>query len=317
MLMLTLVLIGSFALLIVGAEGLVRGSAAVARRLGVQPLLIGLTIVALGTSSPELIVSVGAAATGNGNIGLGNALGSNISNLLLILGAAALVRPIHVRPELLRREVPVLIAATVLVIALLYDRVLSRVDGAVLLLGGIGWLAAEFLSARREYRASSADSALLRSGPAPRAVWVEMLWLLGGLAALLVGARYLLGGSVVMAERLGFSEMAIGLTVVAIGTSLPELATSMVAARRRQDDVAIGNAVGSNIINVLVVLGVTALINPIEIQGLRFFDIATLLGSVLLIVPLLRTGGRISRFEGVILLAAYATYLFSMATSAP
>ncbi len=317
MLMLTLVLIGSFALLIVGAEGLVRGSAALAHRLGVQPLLIGLTVVALGTSSPELMVSVGAAASGNGNIGLGNALGSNISNLLLILGAAALVRPLKVRPEMLRREVPVLIGATLLLITLLYDRVLSRFDGGLLLLGGAVWLVAEVVNARRMQHTAGPSIAPLLAAEQPRKAWMEGLWLIGGLAALLVGARYLLGGSVVMAERLGFNEMTIGLTVVAIGTSLPELATSMVAARRQQDDVAVGNAIGANIINVLVVLGITALIQPIEIQGLRFFDIATLLGSVLLIVPLFRTGARITRFEGLILLAAYATYLFSMATSAP
>ena len=311
MLGLTLLLLGSLALLILGAEGLVRGASALARRLGVSALVIGLTVVAFGTNSPELLINARAAASGHALVGLGNVVGANIANTLLILGVAALVKPLRVRPALLRQEVPLLIGVTVLLVLLLWDRTLSRLDGGLLLAGAVAYLIAEFRYGRRGEWVPVAGSGT--TAPAnPPAAGLAALLLLGGLAALLTGAWYGLGSAVALAERVGMSEVTIGLTVVAFGTSLPEMATSVVAARRGQDDLALGNAIGSSILNILLVLGVTALISPIEIEALRPLDTAVLVGSTVVLVPLLRSGRRISRVEGALLVAAYAGYLVSL-----
>lgn len=307
MLPLILVVLGSLVLLVLGAEALVRGATGLAIRLGVPSLLIGLTVVAFGTNSPELLVNARAAASGHAIIGLGNVVGANISNVLLILGVAALVRPLRVRSQLLRREVPMLIGATMLLVGMIWDRTLSRVDGALLVAGAVAYVITEWLVSRRE--PGKPVRSFVR---VPQTSGVAVLLLLGGLAALLVGAWYLLGSSVVLAERLGMSQIAIGLTVVALGTSLPELATSVVAAAHREDDVALGNAIGSSILNILLILGVTALIQPIEIEALRLTDTAVLIGSAVVLVPMLRSDRLISRLEGAVLVLAYVGYLVSL-----
>ncbi len=316
MMNLVLVLLGSLVLLVLGAEALVRGATSLAQRLGVSALVIGLTVVAFGTNSPELVINARAAASGHAVVGLGNVIGANISNVLLILGVAALVRPLRVRPELLRREVPLLVGVSVLLVLLLWDRTLSRLDGGVLLLGAGAYLGAEFGFGR----ATARPIAVVPAGalvPLPvgagQSAGVAALWLLGGLAALLVGAWYLLGSAVVLAERVGMSEVAIGMTVVALGTSLPELATSVVAARHGHDDVALGNAIGSSILNILLILGVTAVIRPIEIEALAPLHTALFVGSAVILVPMLWTDRRISRLEGAALLAVYGGYLYSLA----
>lgn len=303
-----LVLAGSLALLVLGAEGLVRGAAGAARRLGIPALVIGLTVVAFGTNSPELLVNARAAASGHAVIGLGNVVGANISNVLLILGLAALVRPLRVRPELVRREVPLLVVATLLLVGLLWDRTLSRFDGGLLLAGAAAYLTAEVLIGRRNNRLPRAGG--LPADPRPFAkTW---LYLFGGLAALLVGAWFLLGSSVVLAERLGMSEVAIGLTVVALGTSLPELATTVVAAAHGHDDVALGNAIGSSILNILLILGLTAVIHPIEIEALRLVDTTVLVSSAVVLVPMLWSDRQVSRLEGGVLVLGYVGYLVSL-----
>lgn len=312
MLLHILLLVGSLILLVVGAEGLVRGSAALALRAGITPLAIALTVVALGTSSPELAVGVAASADGNGGVALGNAIGSNISNLLLILGVSAMVRPLRVRPELLRREVPVLIGVTVLLGVLLADGVLGLTDGIVLLVACAGYIGFTFWAAHRDRLHHPELHAAEVSVRARRPAWLDGLLLLGGLAALLAGAHYVLGSSIVLAERLGMSRLAIGLTIVAIGTSLPELATSVVAAVRKEEDVAFGNVFGSNILNILLILGVASVINPIAVEGLRVLDLGVLLGSAVIIIPLMWTGGRLSRIEGTVLLLGYVAYLWSL-----
>lgn len=309
MLNLVLLLLGSLALLVIGAESFVRGATGLARQLGISTLVIGLTVVAFGTNSPELLVNVRAAASGHAVVGLGNVAGANIANLLLILGVAALVRPLRVRPALLLREVPLLIGATVGLVGLLWDHTLSRFDGALLLTGAAGYLLMQALAVRRARR--TATPALI-SARRPSAS-TSALWLVGGLAALLVGAWYLLGSAVVLAERVGMSPVSIGLTVVALGTSLPELATSVVAARHGHDDVALGHALGSCILNLLLVLGLTAVISPIEIEALRPLDTGVFVGSTLLLVPLLRSGRRLGWREGALLVAAYVSYLASLA----
>jgi cation:H+ antiporter len=304
--------IAGLGLLAAGAEGLVRGAGAVALRFGVAPLVVGLTIVALGTGSPEFVLSVQASAGGNGGIALGNVLGSNISNIGLVLGLAALVRPMTVQARLVRREVPVMMLASVALAALLWDGGLSRLDGAALLAGAVTYLAFTYVGARRGESpvvAEEFDAALDRE----RALWIEVLLVAAGLSALLLGATVLLRGAVALATDVGVSEVVVGLTVIAIGTSLPELATSVTAARRRQPDVAFGNAIGSNVVNILAVLGTAALVRPIDASGLRSLDVAVFLVSAVLVLPLMARGSVLNRWEGGVLLVGYAAYIVSLA----
>jgi cation:H+ antiporter len=272
---------------------------------------VGLTIVALGTGSPEFVLSVQAAASGNGGIALGNVLGSNISNIALVLGVAALVRPMAVQARLIRREVPIMIFATCALAVLLWDGGLSRLDGAVLLAGAVAYVAFAYLGARRGDAPAVVeefDAALERE----HSLRAELLLVGAGLAALLLGATLLLRGAVDLATALGVSEVVVGLTVIAIGTSLPELATSVAAARRGQADVAFGNAVGSNVINILAVLGAAALVRPIAASGLRPLDVAVFLASAALVLPLMARGSVLNRWEGGVLVAGYAAYIVSL-----
>lgn len=299
-------------LLPLGAEGLVRGSSGIALRLGVTALAIGLTVVAFGTGSPELVLSIQAARAGDTGIALGNVVGSNISNIALVLGLAALVRPMTVRSELVRREVPMMIGVTVIVSAMLLDGGLGRLDGLVLITAGIAYPLFAFLATTRgESRAVVAefDNAVEGVGRNP---WLDAGLVVGGLGALLGGAHLLLRGATSIAVTLGISEVVIGLTVIAIGTSLPELATSVTAARRGEADVAFGNVIGSNVLNILAVLGVTALIHPVSVEGLRTLDLAVLVGSAVVLLPLLWRGWVLNRWEGAALLTGYALYLYSL-----
>lgn len=310
--MTSLFVFGGLVLLAVGAEGLVRGSSATALRLGVTPLVIGLTVVAFGTGSPELFVSVEAAYRGNSGIALGNVVGSNISNVALILGLSALARPMRVRSELIRREVPLMIGVTLLLCLLLFDGTLSRMDGLLLTMGSVAYTVFAYMAARRDRSAVVAEEFDEALTEPKRSVWLDVAFILSGFAALLIGAKLLLGGATVVAERFGISQVVIGLTIVAIGTSLPELATSVVASVRGQADVAFGNVIGSNVLNILCVLGVAALIRPIEVQGLRPLDVGVLVGSAVLVLPLMRRGFILNRWEGAVLLAGYAAYLYSL-----
>jgi cation:H+ antiporter len=299
------------ALLGVGADGLVRGAGAVALRFGVAPLVVGLTIVALGTGSPEFVLSVQASATGNGGLALGNVVGSNISNIGLVLGAAALVRPLAVQARLIRREVPVMIAATVLFALMLLGGGLSRLDGGVLLVAAAGYVLFAYLGARSgDAPAVTAEyDAALEARPS---LWRAVALAAVGLGALLSGAAVLLRGATGLAAALGVSDVVVGLTVVAVGTSLPELATSVAAARRRQADVAFGNAIGSNVVNLLAVLGAASLIRPIPASGLRTVDVVVLLVSAVLLLPLMGRGSVLNRWEGGLLLAGYAAFVVSL-----
>jgi cation:H+ antiporter len=305
-------MLGGLVFLAAGAEGLVRGSSALALRLGVTPLVVGLTVVAFGTGSPELFVSVEAAYKGESGIALGNVVGSNISNVALILGLSALARPMKVRSELIRREMPLMIAVTLLLCLLLLDGTLSRVEGLGLAVGSIAYTAFAYIMARRDRSAVVAEEfedALTRPR---RAAWVDMAFVVAGFAALLIGARLLLGGATVMAERFGVSQIVIGLTIVAVGTSLPELATSVVASARGEADVAFGNVIGSNILNILLILGVAAMIRPIEAQGLRLLDLGVMVASAVLVLPLMWRGWVLNRWEGAVLVAGYVAYLYSV-----
>jgi cation:H+ antiporter len=294
-----------------GAEWLVRGSAGLARSFGVRPLVVGLTVVAYGTSAPELVVSCTAALEGKSAVVLGNVVGSNIANLGLILGVTALVSPPHVERGLIFRELPVLLAATAAVPLLLADGVIGRVDGAVLVA-----LAASFtvwlVLAGRSERGAAANEATEHPESMGRLALAGVGAL--GLAVLLVGGKTFVDGAVALALLAGMSERVVGLTIVAVGTSLPEMAASLVAALRGQSGIAVGNVVGSNIFNVLLVLGGAGLIAPVagSLAELRL-DLAVLVGLTLVGIVSLRTERTITRAEGVLLVAAYAAFLAALA----
>ena len=265
MLIIILSILGGLLLLTIGAESLVRGSASVALRVGVTPLAVGLTVVAFGTGSPELFVSAQAAYAGNSDIALGNIVGSNISNIALILGLSALIRPIKTRAQVIQREIPLMIAATLLLCVFLIGGVIGRFEGLILLAGGVAYTAFTYFMARREHNRRVEQEFTDVVPPSTRALWADLLLIVAGLGVLIAGAQLLVRGAIELAEGFAISQIVIGLTIVAIGTSLPELATSMVAAARKEGDIAVGNVVGSNVLNILCVLGIAALIQPIRL----------------------------------------------------
>ncbi len=302
-------LAGGLALLYFGAEGLVRGGTALALRFGVSPLVIGLTVVAFGTSSPELVVSVQAALNGNGAIAVGNVVGSNICNIALILGLSALIRPLRVHAHLLRLDVPVMIVVSMLLLLLLLDGRISRAEGFFLLAGIIGYTGYNIWQARREAPRIQEEFAQALPTPLNKA-WLDVLYVLGGLGLLMAGADLLVDGATVIARTFGMSDAMIGLTIVAIGTSLPELATSVVAAARGEGDIAIGNVIGSNVFNILGILGVSSLVRPLQNEGINLVDLGVMTAVAVLMLPLMRTGFRLMRGEGALLLALYIGYVF-------
>ncbi|PKQ19822.1 MAG: sodium:calcium antiporter [Actinobacteria bacterium HGW-Actinobacteria-6] len=305
-------IIGGLVLLTVGAEGLVRGSTGLALRLGVTALMIGLTVVAFGTGSPELFLGIQAARAGDSGLALGNVVGSNISNIALVLGVAAVVKPMRVRSELIRREMPLMIGATVILALMLADARLTRLEGVVLIAGAVVYTVMAYMVARASERSAVAtefDEALAGER---RPVLLDVGLLVVGLSALLIGASVLLKGAVAVASDLGVSQVVIGLTVLAIGTSLPELATSVTSTLRGEADVAFGNVIGSNVLNILAVLGVVAVIHPFDIQGLRPLDVAVMVGSAVVLLPLMWRGSVLNRWEGAGLLLGYGLYLYSL-----
>jgi cation:H+ antiporter len=307
----TFIIIG-LVLLAVGAEGLVRGSSAVALRLGVTPLVVGLTIVAFGTGSPEFAVSIGSALEGNASLALGNVIGSNISNIALILGIAAIIKPLQARAEIIRRETPIMVAVTGFLWLLLYDGELSRLDGAILTVGAIAYtFLTYYLSQKKQKKEVEAEFEEAYEIP-KSAVWKDMAFIVIGLGILVLGAKLLVDGAVTVAKSLGLSEVVIGLTIVAIGTSLPELATSAIATLKGEADVALGNAIGSNVLNILAVLGVTALIQPVSLEGVRTIDLGVMFGSAILLNVLLGRNFRLDRIEGTLLLIGYAIYIYTL-----
>ena len=300
-------LLGGILLLYLGGELLVRGSVALAARLGIRPLVVGLTIVAFGTSAPELAVTLDAALEGYNDVAVGNVVGSNICNIALILGISALISPVRVDPQLFRLDIPIMIAASLVLLALILDDHLARADGILLVLGVLGyaslqlWLA---LSRRATAPLEGSGSAAAR----PSRSWPQLLAIAGGLVALAGGGYFVVHGGVEIAEALGVSNAVIALTVVALGTSLPELSTSIVAAFRRHGDIALGNVVGTNIFNILAILGSTAAIHPLVRGGVGWADLGLMSVVALLLVPLAWTGLRLGRSEGASLVVCYAGY---------
>ena len=296
-------------LLYYGAEALVRGSSSLALRLGLSPLVIGLTVVAFGTSSPELVVSLKAGLTGQGNISVGNVVGSNICNLGLILGLCALVTPVATTSQIVRMDIPIMIAVTAFAIFLLSNGTLTRTEGTLLATLLLAYVIFSIRLARRQ----PADALGAEFGEAvkvsKRGLAVDLLMVAGGLVLLIFGARFLVDGAVIIARAFGWSEALIGLTVIAIGTSLPELATSLVAAVKKEAYIALGNIVGSNIFNLLGILGITAMVTPLAESGISLIDYAVMAVFALVLWPMAYHQKRITRLEGAILLAGYATYV--------
>lgn len=299
-----------FLLLSVGAEGLVRGSSALALRLGITPLVVGLTVVAFGTSSPELVVSVQAALAESGSIALGNVIGSNIANFALILGCTAVIRPVAIHLRLVRLDIPIVIGCSVLLGLLLLDGEVSRLEGLFLTVGIVSYVFFTIRQARSETAAQEEFADALPSPDTP--LWLDLLFVVAGLGLLVGGANLLVDGAVGLAQTFNVSEAVIGLSIVAIGTSLPELATSTVAAMRGEGDLAAGNVVGSSIFNVLGILGPAALVSPLPAETIGWWSVAAMIGASLLMLPLMRTGFRLARWEGALLLALYAGYLYTL-----
>lgn len=299
---------GGIIVLVAGGEILVRGATGLALRLGLSPLLIGLVVVGFGTSTPELTTSVTAALEGAPDIAVGNVIGSNIANILLILGLAALIRPIPIRTGPFRRDGAALALSAVLGAGLIAFAGLERWAGALLAVALLAYIAISWWT-----DTGKQDDAGGVTAPAGRLL-PSLLLLAGGFAGVIGGAWLLVEGAVAAAGALGVSQAVIGLTIVAIGTSLPELATSLSAARRGQGDIAFGNIIGSNIFNILGILGVAAMISPMQVTGsLAGSDLAVMLGATALLLWAAFRHGRISRIYGALLLILYGAYIASMA----
>jgi len=299
---------GGLVLLYLGGESLVSGAAAVGRRIGMTPLVAGLTIVAFATSAPELAVCLQAAIDGEHGLALGNVVGSNICNLALVLGLTSLARPSELGARFLRRDVPIMIASTVLVLIMLMDGELSRTEGGVLIAGIVAYLILEVRRAR-ERRGRALGVLAEEPGKPPQAFLLSSLLLAGGLALLVWGGDLLVTGGVVIASRLGVPAAVVGLSVAALGTSLPELATSIVAARRGYGDMAVGNLVGSCIFNLLSILGITSFVIPLSRDAVTNIDLGVMFAVTLLVYPLMRIGKRIERWEGSLLVLIYVGYI--------
>lgn len=315
--MTAVVLIVSLAVVTAGAEALVRGASGLALRLGVSPLFVGLTIVGFGTSSPELAASITATLRGVTDVSVGNVVGSNIFNVAVILGIAALIYPIRVKLAAVRRDLGVAIAASVVPLAaLLFDGRIGRAAGGTFVVVLAVYLVVSYRAARhgdaqaRERARGQLDTTVAVPSARPGSPWRNVLFVVAGLLLLIAGARYFVGAAIDVARSLGWSERVIGLTIVAAGTSLPELATSVVAGIRRSPDIAIGNVIGSNIFNVLGILGASAMIRPQGIaRAVMTVDVPVMLAVTLALLPIMKTGGRISRVEGAMLLGGYGVYL--------
>tara|TARA_Y100000780_G_scaffold133850_1_gene120393 strand:+ start:2826 stop:3776 length:951 start_codon:yes stop_codon:yes gene_type:complete len=303
------VLISGIVVLYFGAEWLVRGASRLASSLGVSPIVIGLTVVSLGTSAPELVVCLVAALQGNPGLAIGNVMGSNLANIGLILGLTSLVHPLEVKHRVVWREMPVMLLITFAIYPIAFDRVLSRMDGFMLLLVLLAYLVWVFRSGHPDEIKSShgpRDSMATSEEAASLLNLKDIGHVALGSAFLVLGGYCIVKGAVEVASALGISEVIIGLTVVAIGTSLPELATSLVAAMRQEVDIAVGNIIGSNIFNLTAIFGTTAIVRPIMIpETVLSRELAGVVFMSLLLLPILRNGWQIKRWEGALLLTAY------------
>jgi len=301
-------LIVGLGLLVGGGEALVRGASRLATSFGISPLVVGLTVVAFGTSSPELAVSLQAALDGRADLAVGNVVGSNIFNVLFILGLSALIVPLAVQSQLVRFDVPIMIGVSIVVLVLGWGGEIGRLEGAVLFAGLLAYTLFLIRAGRREAPSAPEDEDKHPSGKE----WIKDIgWIVAGLVLLVFGSRLLVSAAVAIARGLGISELIIGLTIVAAGTSLPEVAASLIAAWRGERDIAVGNVVGSNIFNILGVLGLSGLVSPspltVAAPAVRF-DVPVMVAVAVACLPILYTGKEIARWEGGLFLAYYAAY---------
>ena len=314
-----LILAGSLAVITLGAEALVRGASMLALRRGVSPLFVGLTIVGFGTSTPELGASLAASLRGASDVAVGNVVGSNVFNIAVILGLTALIRPVRVRLRAVRRDLLVAIAAAAVPwSSLLAGNTINRGIGGLLLVGLVIYVATAYRSAQRapfeEKKLAEEEVRSTLVAPSARQRLAGLGWnvllVLGGLGLLVVGSRAFVDAAIILARSVGMSDLVIGLTIVAAGTSLPELVTSLVAARRRNPDIALGNVIGSNIFNCFGILGTCAIVRPQSV-GVEVLvrDTPVMLVATLALIPIMRSGGTISRREGGLLLVGYGVYL--------
>lgn len=299
-------------LLVLGAEALVRGASQLAAAAGISPLVIGLTVVAYGTSAPEMAVSVQSALAGQATIALGNVVGSNIFNVLFILGVSAIITPLIVSRQLIKIDVPIMIGVSILLVLLALDGKISMLDGALLSAGLVAYTVFVIRQSRKEKRQNRDEfEKEYGAGKAKPHPLINAGLIVIGLGLLVLGSRWLVNGAVAMAQVLGISELIIGLTIVAAGTSLPEVATSIIASIRGERDIAVGNVVGSNIFNILGVLGLASLVSThgmaVPVAALRF-DIPVMLAVSVACLPIFFTGTVITRWEGALFLGYYAAY---------
>lgn len=328
-----LLLVSGFVLLVLGGEALVRGAASLGKTVGMSSLIIGLTVVSSATSAPELAVSVGAALDGSPGLAVGNVVGSNIVNILFVLGLTAAFGALYVRLQLIKADIPMMVVLSVLALLLSSDGHLSTLDGALLLGCLLAYLVATIIYARRRTVGGNAPELhveeILHSGTGKltsklratklRATTVDLVLILVGVGLLVVGAQLLVRAATGIATALGVSDLIIGLTIVAIGTSLPELATSVIAAVRGERDMAVGNLVGSNIFNIGAVLGLTAIVSPIGVEvasAAIHFDLPVMVAVALVLLPLAFTGQAIRQWEGYVLVMMYVGYVVYLVLSA-
>ena len=312
LLMIALYITGGLVLLYFGANWLVQGAITLALHLGLSPLIVGLTVVALGTSVPEALVSVQAAIGHQGGIALGNVIGSNILNIALILGLSAFFNPLKVDSHLVKADVPLLAGATFMLVVLLEDFHISRMEGAFLLLCIVFYVAGNIMTVKRTSPEEDKIEGMEIPEDSGKTLWRDVGFLILGIVTLGFGANFLVTGAVDLARIFGLSEALIGLTIVSIGTGTPELATALMAAFRKTPDLAIGNVVGSNLFNIMFVLGIAALVAPLDGKGISSIDLYVMLGVTILLLPTVWTGRILDRKEGFLFLAIYVGYLYHL-----
>ncbi len=306
-------IVGGLILLVAGGEALVRSASTLAKRVGISPLVVGLVVVSAATSAPEFAVTVGAVLSGEPDLAVGNVVGSNIVNVLFILGLSALVLPLIIKKQLVRIDIPVMVGLSLLLVVVSLDGIISALDGAMLLTVLVGHTVLSVILGRREVRAELQGAVVtpLTDEPRPLPLWLAGVMLIGGIGLLVFGAQLLVDGAVSIATALGISSLVIGLTVVAIGTSLPELATSIIAVRRGERDMAVGNIVGSNIFNIGMVLGLPSLLVgggiPVPAAAIAL-DLPLMLATAVALLPIAFTGFVIARWEGALFIAFYVAY---------
>ena len=310
LLLIAIYITGGLVMLYFGADWLVNGAITLSLHFGLSPLIVGLTVVALGTSVPEALVSVQAAIGHQGGIAVGNVVGSNILNIAMILGLSALINPLKVNSHIVKADVPLLVGATFMLVVLLEDFHISRMEGAFLLLCIAGYVVGNIMTVKKSTPEENKLEGLEVPKDTGKTLWRDIALLIVGIITLGFGSNFLVKGAVDLARIWGLSEALIGLTIVSIGTGTPELATALMAAYRKSADLAIGNAVGSNLFNIMFVLGLAGLVAPLDAKGINSSDLYVMLAVTILLLPTVWTGRVLDRKEGFMFLAIYIGYLY-------